>query len=746
MLILLLLMLPACGKSEGLLVLTNIEYQRGFEISEDAWRPVGEDARIDPERNLPVWFRVHPPVLPVPDPAVRASWGLFFDMARVGAHDIKPEGDPLIVPVDEPGAPVMFRSSGLATVWVPRFVAGSQRALWADAIRAETPGAVVGGAVLVVGALLLGAGLRRGGSRAYRGLGLFFAALGIISLINLRHWIMLVPLSPALKIVLHHVATILYPIGFADFVLGTFGDGRFKIIRRGLWVYGAFVVVVLVLHLGHILDFRVSRDGVGIFIIIFCVQGMVRAAARARAGDSSGKAFLVGIGLLLAFGLYDIAISIGGVQALPFGILSFAVSMVVVLERQFVRARDELQVSAVHLQDKVDTLEVRNREVQSLNQELRHQIAERSRQMVQSLRTGDGLVAESRSLQPGDLVGERYRVVRALGQGGMGSVFEVLRITDERKFALKMMSGAVSSRAAARFAREAEIAARVSDDNLVPVVDVGGVQTGELFLVMELVEGRSLEEARDRWGDVPWALDVLCQVARGLAALHAAGVVHRDLKPANVLLSRGPDGREIARIADFGISHLDTDPIEPGAQPGGLALQPAGAAADEGLDSAGVANAQTLVASSAGSASGTLAVVDSAVRPSSLGPSLSGAAQQLTATGVVMGTPAYMAPEGATGARAARPASDMFAFGLIAYELVSGRSPFDLPPARLALVGGSLPPIPPLPASLPPAVVGLVTSCLLMNPEARPTPGDAINALQAATSAQRTPASAEVAF
>src|SRR6185437_10567411 len=160
-------------------------------------------------------------------------------------------------------------------------------------------------------------------------------------------------------------------------------------------------------------------------------------------------------------------------------------------------------------------------------------------------------------LSPGTRFDARYEIVRALGEGGMGAVYEVRRLTDGQSLALKVVTGPISRTSAQRFAREAEIGARLRHENLVPIVDVGISPQGAPFLVMELVKGAPLEARRqERFGDASWAIPILRQIAHGLAALHDADVVHRDLKPGNVLLS-GDDESPLVRIADFGISRMN---------------------------------------------------------------------------------------------------------------------------------------------------------------------------------------------
>lgn len=310
--------------------------------------------------------------------------------------------------------------------------------------------------------------------------------------------------------------------------------------------------------------------------------------------------------------------------------------------------------------------EERARREALLEREVAYQVAERSRELGATFARSDTSL-DVRHLATGERFAGRYRIVSTLGAGGMGAVYEVERLTDGARLALKVVVGEVSGSGAARFAREAEIGARVRHPNLVPILDVG-TSVGVPFLVMELALGGSLETERARFGDVEWALSMLRQIAAGLAALHDAGVVHRDLKPANVLLSDGT-----AKISDFGIS---------GFWSGGLPVD---------------VSADTVAA-------------DRAAQPSNL-----------TATGVVMGTPLYMAPEAVGGRREIDAAADVFALGLLAYELLTGRSPFAKPPFLVVLAGEPLPPPAPIDdARVPRAVRAAIAECLAEEPERRP--------------------------
>jgi hypothetical protein len=299
-----------------------------------------------------------------------------------------------------------------------------------------------------------------------------------------------------------------------------------------------------------------------------------------------------------------------------------------------------------------------------LRQELGHQVAERSRDLGRLLAREDA-GAGTIDLSPGAQLDARYTIVRSLGAGGMGAVYEVVRATDGEALALKVVAGSVSRANAVRFAREAEIGARIRHPNLVSIVDVGVASNGAPFLVMELVKGASLEDQRDRFGDVAWAMPLLRQIAGGLAALHDSGIVHRDMKPANVLLS-GDDASPVARISDFGISRFD-----------------------EAVD----AGARTAAAA--------------------------------TATGAMLGTPVYMAPETAKGGRAVTAAADVYAFGIVAYEMLTGRPPFAMPPVLLAMAGQPVP----APAPIDGPAGAIVCACLRTTPEERPVIRDVVAGL-----------------
>jgi eukaryotic-like serine/threonine-protein kinase len=219
------------------------------------------------------------------------------------------------------------------------------------------------------------------------------------------------------------------------------------------------------------------------------------------------------------------------------------------------------------------------------------------------------------TLEPGAKLG-RYRLIAPLGRGGMGGVWEVEDDAGNR-YALKSPASGMGSHVdlARRFAREANALRLLDHPNLVRAVDVF-VESGSLFLVMERVIGRTLGDAMAGGAVEPRrALVLTRQILEGLAHAHARGLVHRDLKPDNVMLV-DMGGWERAKIVDFGLVKLLGD-------------------AEEALG-----------------------------------------AGKLTRTGVVSGTPAYMAPEQALG-RVVDGRTDIYAAGIILFELLTGHLPFD---------------------------------------------------------------------
>ncbi|HTV17956.1 MAG TPA: serine/threonine-protein kinase [Polyangiaceae bacterium] len=262
----------------------------------------------------------------------------------------------------------------------------------------------------------------------------------------------------------------------------------------------------------------------------------------------------------------------------------------------------------------------------------------------------------------GQTLGGRYRVTALLGSGGMGAVYQAEHTALKKTVAVKVLNQEMASHreAALRFEREAMVSARIVHPNVVSATDSGRLPDGSLYLVLEYVSGRSLRELIDaeRRLPPPRALAIGAQIADALAAAHRADIVHRDLKPSNVMLLREENNSETVKVLDFGLARI----------------------AGQGQSQPG---------------------------------------EPLTRTGSVFGTPEYMSPEQARGEIVDHRA-DLYALGVILYELLSGRQPFVAPELVAILIKHIQEPPPPLPADVPAPIASYVMSLLDKDPKNRP--------------------------
>jgi Protein kinase domain len=635
-------------------------------------------------REVDVWLDVVPPDR-CDDPALLLDSATALDAAEVAGRGvdvrIRPYG---VVPLPA-GRPSRAHLVLRGSVDRPqgRLKLGCQRELVGHWLALDVVQFAAGAALSVAAAFLAFAAFWRRGRSAYGPLALFLACAGCVSIAQSAGFRNILFVHPAPVTWLRDVCIFLFPFAFGRYVIEIFGDTRWRLFQSVARLALAGAIVAAVLDLTRVCSLRDSVVLAHLLSLIALPVVVLHVARRARSGDRAALRFAGGAGALLVFVTPDIFWGLGlpyhfAFNTAPVGLLLFAGAMGSIVELRFRERSQALERTNLELATRLSEIERKNREIHGLGSELRHQIGQRSRELGRALRAGDvpsrPPVAE---LAPGQSLG-RYRVVATLGAGAMGAVYEVERESDGVHLALKVMSMASSPSLAGRFAREAEVAARISHEHVVAIADIDVLENGVPFLVMELVTGGNLESRRSRFGDVPWALDVVAQIAAGLDALHAAGVVHRDLKPANILLNE--DG--VAKVADFGIAR-EHDSVEDATE----VPSPSGAGQ-------------------------TLKMAEAAPRR---------AGEKLTQTGALIGTPLYMAPELGRGI-AARPSSDVYAFGLLAFELLTGRHPFGRPPALIAMAGVPLPPVPAIDDDeIPEQVRDLVERALSPDPERRPS-------------------------
>lgn len=226
----------------------------------------------------------------------------------------------------------------------------------------------------------------------------------------------------------------------------------------------------------------------------------------------------------------------------------------------------------------------------------------------------------------GQVVADRYAIIKKLGEGGMGAVYLGEHVKMGRKSAIKVMNPSMANDpdAISRFNREASNASRISHPNVCQIYDFGETPEGIIYLAMEFIQGAALTEIIERDGALPpaRAVRILRQSADALAAAHDLGIVHRDLKPDNIMIVQGRDGTDVVKVVDFGIAKA--------------------VAGDE-------------------------------------------AGQKVTKTGLVVGTPEYMSPEQLSGDKL-DGRSDIYSLGLVFYRMLTGVLPFQADSAQETMI------------------------------------------------------------
>jgi serine/threonine protein kinase len=212
------------------------------------------------------------------------------------------------------------------------------------------------------------------------------------------------------------------------------------------------------------------------------------------------------------------------------------------------------------------------------------------------------------------IIDGRYRIVKKLGEGGMGEVYAAEHVHIEKRVAVKLLRSEIlgNKEAVQRFRQEARSASSIGHPNIIAIEDFGELPDGRIYLCMELLDGEPLNDMIKEEIAPERSLDILIQTCHGLAAAHSRGIVHRDMKPENIFVTRTPEGRDVPKLLDFGIAKV------------------------QGTDGD----------------------------------------NNLTKTGMIFGTPFYMAPEQAMGEGIDHRA-DIYAMGVIMYEMFTGSIPFE---------------------------------------------------------------------
>ncbi len=260
-------------------------------------------------------------------------------------------------------------------------------------------------------------------------------------------------------------------------------------------------------------------------------------------------------------------------------------------------------------------------------------------------------------VREGDILAGKYRVERVLGVGGMGVVVAAHHLQLDEKVALKFLlpEALANAEAVARFAREARAAVKIKSEHVARVSDVGTLQNGAPYMVMEYLEGGDLAAWLEQRGALPveQAVEFVLQASVAVADAHALGIVHRDLKPANLFCVRRSDGQLSIKVLDFGISKMNE---LGGAAPGSM-----------------------------------------------------------TRTSALMGSPLYMSPEQMRSSKDVDRQTDIWALGVILFELMTGRPAFDADTVTELAIKVASEPTPPIRSFRPDVPIELeaiVAKCL----------------------------------
>lgn len=287
-------------------------------------------------------------------------------------------------------------------------------------------------------------------------------------------------------------------------------------------------------------------------------------------------------------------------------------------------------------------------------------------------------LSESIPYRAGQVIGDKFEILRLLGQGGMGCVLEARHLQLEKSVALKILLPEYVKRDewVARFMREARAAANVAGENVVQIMDVSTIDGVTPYIVMEYLDGIDLAKLVELAGplSVELAVAYTLQACRALVEAHALGIVHRDLKPANLFLTKRVDGTDLVKVLDFGISKMSQESMEH-------------------------------------------------------------ARGALTSTHGTMGSPFYMSPEQLRSAHHVDSRSDIWSLGIVLHELLAGAPPFQgesLSSVCAAVVGDPPIPVRHFNPEVPLPLEQIILRCLEKEPARRfPDVQELMTALQA---------------
>jgi serine/threonine protein kinase len=272
----------------------------------------------------------------------------------------------------------------------------------------------------------------------------------------------------------------------------------------------------------------------------------------------------------------------------------------------------------------------------------------------------------SAPVEPGDIIAGKFKVEQVLGTGGVGVVVAARHLQLDERVALKfLLPEAVRSEVdVARFCREAQAAVRLKCEHVARVTDVGTLETGSPYMVMEYLTGTDLSDVLDEKGALPVeeGLDYVLQACEAIAEAHSIGFVHRDIKPSNLFVTQRSDGSPLIKVLDFGIAK--------------------------------------------------------ATHQARIGQG----EQELTRTRTMLGSPMYMSPEQVRNSKDVDERTDIWSLGVVLYEVLTGAVPFEgdsVTGVVAAVVGDPLPPLTEKRPDLPAALSDVVSTCLQKDPEDR---------------------------